>query len=177
MGKGDGKGDRRMVLPQVKLNGTVKLIVSFLTVMGTVVFDQVTKAGVMIYLNLHDLKPILPGLNLVYYRNSGAAFGIFADGGETKTLGLILVSVIAVGVIAYLIKDARDLRTVFALALIGGGAVGNLIDRAISGDVVDFIDVYIGSYHWPAFNIADSAISLGVVMILFLTFFQPKEEA
>jgi signal peptidase II len=103
--------------------------------------------------------------NLVHVRNTGGAFGIF--GGEKGGLGsllFVLVSLIAIGSILFLFVRLReDEKTLsLSLSLVLSGAIGNLIDRLRLGEVVDFLDFYLFSYHWPAFNIADSAICLGI---------------
>jgi signal peptidase II len=103
--------------------------------------------------------------NLVHVRNTGGAFGIF--GGEKGGLGsllFVLVSLIAIGSILFLFVRLREdeKRLSFSLSLVLSGAIGNLIDRLRYGEVVDFLDFYVLSYHWPAFNIADSAICLGI---------------
>jgi signal peptidase II len=103
--------------------------------------------------------------NLVHVRNTGGAFGIF--GGEKGGLGsllFVLVSLIAIGSILFLFIRLREdeKRLSLSLSLVLSGAIGNLIDRLRLGEVVDFLDFYLFSYHWPAFNIADSAICLGI---------------
>jgi signal peptidase II len=109
---------------------------------------------------------VIPGFfNLVHVRNTGGAFGIF--GGERGGLGSLLfvvVSLIAVGsILIFFIKAKEDEKSLsLSLSLVLSGAIGNLIDRLRYGEVVDFLDFYILSYHWPAFNIADSAICIGI---------------
>jgi signal peptidase II len=102
--------------------------------------------------------------NLTHVRNTGGAFGIF--GGDKEGIGSILfvVSLIAVGVILFLFTKAKEneKNLTLAFSLILGGAIGNLIDRLRYGEVVDFIDFYLSTYHWPAFNVADSAICIGI---------------
>ncbi|MBE9529215.1 MAG: signal peptidase II [Proteobacteria bacterium] len=139
--------------------------------------DQVTKAVIVSYLVWGEARTLIPGLfNIVYYKNTGAAFGIFASGGSARTIFLTVVSGVALVVIAVLIRKS-DRRSAFALSLIAGGAVGNLIDRLRYGSVVDFLDLHAGTLHWPAFNIADSAITVGVVIMLYLSFFASDRES
>jgi signal peptidase II len=132
--------------------------------------DQLTKAAVVRWLPLHDSIPIVEGfLNLVHVRNPGAAFSLLADSPDWfRAPFFIVVTLVAVGfllgVARRLEPGDRGLRT--ALGAVLGGAVGNLIDRLAYGEVVDFIDVYWGKYHWPAFNVADSCISVAVAAIL-----------
>ncbi len=118
----------------------------------------------------YEAIAVIPGaFNLVNWLNTGAAFGIFSSGAAANRILLIAVTIVSLVVIGFLIRTARtenDKITTFALSLIGGGAVGNLIDRVRLGSVIDFLDFYTGSYHWPAFNIADSAITIGVILTL-----------
>ncbi|VAW36137.1 Lipoprotein signal peptidase [hydrothermal vent metagenome] len=122
------------------------------------------------WLSPYEAVAAVPGaLNLVLWHNPGAAFGVLSTNAGTGRIFLIAITVIALVVIGLLLRTARkegDRLTAFSLALIGGGATGNLIDRIRLGAVIDFLDLYIGSYHWPAFNVADSAITVGVVLTL-----------
>ena len=140
-------------------------------VAAIVICDQITKAIVDRTMSLHDSIPIIDGFfNLTYVRNTGAAFGIFSGSHEAFRLPfLILVSVIAIGFVLVMLKRLRYEATgiAAALAFILGGAIGNLIDRALYGEVIDFLDVYWSNYHWPAFNVADSFITIGVTITLF----------
>ncbi|HEY7220122.1 MAG TPA: signal peptidase II [Candidatus Binatia bacterium] len=135
-----------------------------------IVFDQLTKAIVDRTMPLHHSIPIIDGLfSLTYVRNTGAAFGIFAGSHEAFRLPfLILVSMIAIGVICVMLKRLNEKETglITALTFILGGAIGNLIDRILYGEVIDFLDFYWSTYHWPAFNLADSFITIGVAITL-----------
>ena len=128
--------------------------------------DQWTKYAVQQRLALYQKVEVIHGFfNLIHVRNTGGAFGIF--GGEKGGLGSLLfvvVTLIAIGSILFLFIRLREHETTLSLSLslILSGAIGNLIDRLRSGEVVDFLDFYVMSYHWPAFNIADSAICLGI---------------
>jgi signal peptidase II len=137
-----------------------------------VAFDQLTKFIVDRSMPLHHSIPIIEGFfSLTYVRNTGAAFGIFAGSAELfRRPFLILVSVVAIGFIVVMLKRLRDSEKwlVIALAFILGGAIGNLIDRVLYGEVIDFLDCFWGSYHWPAFNVADSFITVGVTITLFI---------
>ena len=126
--------------------------------------------SIMAAFKLHDIREIIPGfLNLTYLHNSGAAFGFLSSVTSAwKQWFFIIMAVLALGFILVLYAQYcldRFMYTV-ALGLIGGGAVGNVIDRLRFGSVVDFIDVYVGTHHWPAFNVADSAICVGVGLFL-----------
>jgi signal peptidase II len=135
------------------------------------VLDQLTKMIVDRTMSLHQSIPIIDGFfSLTYVRNTGAAFGIFAGSHEAFRLPfLILVSVIALGFVVVMLKRLRDEETglITALSFIIGGAIGNLVDRVLYGEVIDFVDFYWSNYHWPAFNVADSCITVGVLITLY----------
>lgn len=139
-------------------------------VAAIVVIDQVTKVLVLRGLQLHDSVTIVPGLlNFTYVQNSGAAFGILNSvefPGKTLVLtALALMALAAIGV--YAIRFAGDTRlTRVGITLIFAGAVGNLIDRARLGFVVDFVDAYWSGWHFWAFNVADASISIGAIALL-----------
>ena len=147
---------------------------------AVIIVDQVTKLWVMTVFALHEQLTVIPGFfNLVYVTNTGAAFGFLAgDKTWLRQFFFVTVSIIALVVIAlaynHLKKQSRIF--VYSLGLIAGGAVGNLIDRLRFGSVVDFLDFYLGSYHWPAFNAADSAITVGVGLFLLGTLLQQIKE-
>jgi signal peptidase II len=132
------------------------------------VLDQATKFFIDRTFRLYESVPVVENFfHLTYVRNKGAAFGIFADS-AVRVPFLISVSLVAsLGILWYLgkLRDSQVL-TNFALSLIFGGAVGNLIDRVRFGEVIDFLDAHWYQYHWPAFNVADSAISVGVALLL-----------
>lgn len=136
-----------------------------------IVLDQLTKYVIDRSMPLHHSIPIIDGLfNLTYVRNTGAAFGIFAGSHEAFRLPfLLLVSIVAIGFVAVMLKRLRETETglITALSFILGGALGNLIDRVLLGEVIDFLDFYWSRYHWPAFNLADSFITIGVTITLF----------
>ncbi len=132
-----------------------------------VVLDFLTKR--LIVANVSPLGGIkvLPFLQIVYVENSGAAFGIFRSIG---TSFFIVISFIAISVIIiYLSKLGKGLEF-YAMSLVLGGAAGNLIDRLRTGKVVDFIDIFVGKWHWPAFNIADSALTIGIILFICSNF-------
>ncbi len=133
--------------------------------------DQLTKILIESRLAVGDVISVVPGFfNIILTYNPGAAFGIMSGLPDSiRYVALAATTVIALGAVLYFfIKEYRhDIVAQMALAGVLGGAVGNIIDRVRLGMVVDFLDVYFGSYHWPAFNIADSAICLGVFVIVF----------
>jgi signal peptidase II len=141
-------------------------------VAGTVfILDQVTKAIVQKTMSLHESIPVINGLfSLTYIRNPGAAFGLFAEHGN----GLRMAFFVTISVVAILflwtlfVKTPNEARLGrMSIAMVMGGAMGNLVDRIRFGEVVDFLDFYIGPYHWPAFNVADSSISIGVALMIW----------
>ncbi len=138
-----------------------------------VIADQATKAATDAYIiPFHSIDIIVGFFSLVNVRNPGAAFGILNDAGSIRIYLLSGVSILALIIIGVVLSKARERSEVIALSLIGGGAAGNLIDRLRFGEVVDFLDFYVGGSHWPAFNIADSAISVGVVIYLYCAYFK-----
>ena len=154
-----------------------QIYVIFAGVLGLVIAaDQITKDLISHSLLLFQSKPVFRGwLNFVHVHNTGVAFGFF-DGASVfpKTIFFSAITLIAVGIVLVYLKKAADagiLLQGLSLGLICGGAVGNLIDRFRIGAVVDFIDVYYKSYHWPAFNVADASISVGVVFLIIQVFF------
>lgn len=141
--------------------------------LAVLVLDQWTKWLVELHLPHHTAHPLIPGfLNLTHVRNTGVAFGLFATdhgGGSLMLVLLGLGALTAVGAYFWF-TPSRDRILLTALALVVGGAIGNLIDRISSGAVTDFIDVYVGNHHWPSFNVADSAISIGIVLMAIDSF-------
>jgi signal peptidase II len=145
-----------------------------------VIIDQLTKLWIMTNFALHEQQKVIPGFfDLVYVTNTGAAFGFLAGNRSwLRQVFFVGVAIVALVVIVYAYGHLRKQSKIFAysLGLIGGGAMGNLIDRLRFGSVVDFLDFYLGSHHWPAFNAADSAITVGVGLFLLGTFLQHLEE-
>lgn len=151
------------------MNSKFKLVL-FLVV-AIVALDQATKAIVDRSMLLNHSVPVIDGIfSLTYIRNTGAAFGFLARSGEFfRRTFLIGFSIAAIGFIVVMLRrlpQHEKLLTV-ALGFILGGAIGNLIDRLLYGEVIDFLDFYWSYHHWPAFNVADSFITVGVVVILF----------
>ena len=131
------------------------------------VLDQATKLYVDANFRLHETVPVIRGFfHLTYVRNKGAAFGILADN-AVRIPFFITVSIVAMlGIIWYLRQIRADQKlALFSLSLIFSGAFGNLIDRIRLGEVIDFLDVFWQRHHWPAFNVADSAITVGVTLL------------
>jgi signal peptidase II len=133
-----------------------------------VVFDQLTKFAATDYLTQHGEIHLAPFLNLVLVHNTGAAFGFLSSAGGWQNVFFIIVALAASAFILWMSwrLSANDKLLAVALMLVLGGALGNLLDRLIHGYVIDFIDVYYGAWHWPAFNVADSAITIGAVLLV-----------
>jgi signal peptidase II len=142
------------------------------------ILDQATKYLIEKHVRLYETITVVPGFfNLTHVRNRGAAFGILATvPGIWRSLFFISVTIIAVAVIGYLIRAATERWHVIAFSLIAGGAVGNLVDRLRYTEVVDFIQWYVKDYYWPSFNIADSAISVGVALLVVDMLFTKKHD-
>ncbi len=139
---------------------------------AVIILDQITKYYISHQFSLYETLSLFPGLNLTYVHNTGAAFSFLSDaGGWQRWLFISLSSIISIILIVWMKRHpAADIWMAIALALILGGAIGNLIDRVMFGYVIDFIVVYYQRLYWPAFNIADSAISVGVVMMIIDSF-------
>ncbi len=133
----------------------------------TIFFDQLSKWWI---LNLVMAPPkiieVTQFFNLVLVHNRGASFGIFSDAPGWASIALIVFAIIISIVLAIWMWQAQETFLSIALALVIGGAIGNVIDRIRFGAVVDFLDVHAGGWHWPAFNVADSAITLGVILLI-----------
>lgn len=154
--------------------------VLFLPALVVIALDQITKIAVIRDLRLYDSITVIPGFfSIVHVRNRGIAFGLLSHLGSNW--GTFLVSATTTAAIILLVLwlsrlRAGDNRTAFGLSLIIGGAVGNLIDRLRLGEVVDFLDFYVGSVHWPAFNVADSAVTVGTFwVVLSMVLYHPRE--
>ena len=145
-----------------------------------VILDRMTKWLIAQKISMNDSVDVIPGLfRLTHVQNKGAAFGLFSESpSEFKVAMLILFSVAALAVVSALLwKNGNALNTTaIALSLVFGGALGNLWDRVAAGRVIDFLDFYLGSHHWPAFNVADSAIVVGALLLLSEIFLAPQEE-
>lgn len=137
-----------------------------------IIVDQITKGIASAQLTMFDPVAVLPSFNFTLMHNQGAAFSFLSDaGGWQRWFFTILASIVSIAIIIWIKKlKPKEKMTAVSLSLILGGAIGNLIDRVRFGYVVDFIDVYYDTYHWPAFNIADSAITVGAVIMIIASF-------
>lgn len=130
--------------------------------------DQLTKWVIDHSMHVYQSIDLLPFFNLTYLRNQGAAFSFLSDaGGWQRWFFVTLSAVASAGIVYWLSRLGKNLRwEACAWAMVLGGAAGNLIDRAVFGYVIDFLDVFYRDWHWPAFNVADSAITIGIGMLL-----------
>ncbi|EHJ46646.1 lipoprotein signal peptidase [Solidesulfovibrio carbinoliphilus subsp. oakridgensis] len=148
--------------------------------LGLVLLDQATKLWIQNHMVLYTTRPVIPDFfNIVYVLNRGAAFGFLNRSDIAwQTYFFFAATALAVMIIVHLLRMARDddKLLVMGLGSILGGAIGNLIDRIKTGQVVDFLDFYWKSYHWPAFNVADIAIFLGSLALL-VAFYRMRRPA
>lgn len=143
-----------------------------------VVFDQLTKQWVSSSFTYGETLELLPFLNLTLVHNMGAAFSFLSDAGGWQRWFFTIVSlIVSVVLVVWLSRlPAKQYLLATALALVLGGAVGNLWDRVLLGYVVDFVDVYYQKYHWPAFNVADAAITIGAILLIIESLFSSKSD-
>jgi signal peptidase II len=133
-----------------------------------IVLDQLTKWWVSSALDYQEAIPVLPFFSLVRVHNTGAAFSFLADAAGWQRWFFIGIGIVASVIIVRLLRrHAREPRMALALALVLGGALGNIIDRVLLGHVVDFLYFHYRGFAWPAFNVADSAISVGAVLLIW----------
>ena len=153
----------------------------FLLIMvATIAGDQLVKFWVVRHFDLYQSKVIIPGFfNLTYLTNTGAAFGILAGRPalwrNLLFAGIVVLALLVIAILQYRVGRSSAWYT-SAFALVAGGAVGNLIDRIRLGSVIDFLDFYVGPYHWPAFNVADSAITVGAALLVILSVVRSEPE-
>ncbi|HPC04504.1 MAG TPA: signal peptidase II [Syntrophales bacterium] len=156
------------------MTGSMRYVVFFIAAGVVLLVDLATKSAVMSAFSLHESMTVIPGFfDLTYVRNPGAAFGFLARTSPAfRSFFFSGVAVAAILFILYFLFREKEagLTLTLSLGLIIGGATGNLLDRIRFGEVVDFLDFSIGGYHWPAFNAADSAISVGACLLLYEIF-------
>jgi signal peptidase II len=156
-------------------------LIKLLIVSGSViVLDQISKLVILRRIPMFEILPVIPGFfNITHIHNPGGAFGFMASQGpEIRSLLFLAMSSLAAVVVLYFYfsTPAHYVWLTSALLLIFGGAVGNMIDRVRFGEVVDFLDFYIGGYHWPAFNVADSGITVGMTVLVYHLLFDKMPE-
>ncbi|QKO23383.1 signal peptidase II [Rhodoferax sp. BAB1] len=138
--------------------------------LSAALLDQASKSLIDGMLTLGEQVPVSSFFNLVYVLNPGAAFSFLADAGGWQRYFFIVLALFVSGWLAFLVKTPRPRYEALGLSLILGGAVGNVMDRMITGKVVDFLDFHWNGMHWPAFNFGDVFISIGVALLLWTTF-------
>ena len=158
-------------MAKLSIKKNISIITTFFLI---IFFDQLTKILVIKNFQLYESLSILPFFNLTFIVNYGFAFG-FLNNPSLNQIIVILVIFSIIAYFLYLLIKTQDQFFRFSLILVLSGAVGNFIDRVLHGFVVDFIDIYLGSYHWPAFNLADSSITLGFILIMFNILFLNKK--
>lgn len=152
-----------------KLHYSITPLQSFVIALIILVLDQTTKYLVKSHISPFEIIRILPFFNIVYVENTGSAFGMFRSLGNVFFIAVAALAMVFVSILIIQDKDNR-----LNLSLILGGAAGNLTDRLIYGYVIDFLDVYVSRYHWPAFNVADSALTIGILLLMIKTVFSRK---
>lgn len=143
----------------------------FFIVFLVVIVDFLTKKAVIATIMPHKAINILPFLRIVYVENKGAAFGIFSNLGNNFFIAISIIAIISIMI--YVVRFAKGLE-IYSFSLILGGALGNLTDRIMLGKVIDFIDVFVGNWHWPAFNVADSALTIGIALFIMSSLLHRK---
>jgi signal peptidase II len=159
---------------------TSRYVLLGLVSLGIIVIDQATKVYIMQTMRLHESIVVIPNLfSITYIRNPGAAFGILSgSSGSFRFIFFGITSLFALGLLGtILVRMPKDdwMGQISVVAILGG-AIGNLLDRLRYGEVIDFLDVYIDTYHWPAFNVADSAITVGVIFLILHFAFEKQKE-
>jgi signal peptidase II len=149
----------------------------YLLVFLLVAFDQITKLLAYDYLNLYESIEISSFLSLTHVHNYGAAFSFLASEDGWQQYFLVAISSVAsLAIIVWIMKtDKQQVLKLIALSLLLSGAVGNLIDRAMLGFVIDFIDLHYQNFYWPVFNVADSTITLGIILLIIADFKYSKK--
>ncbi len=138
-----------------------------------IVADQFTKWLIMVeVMQPPRVIPVMPSLNIVMAWNTGVSFSMLSESGPMLLAGLAIL--VSLGLFIWLMR-LPDPLPAYGIGLVIGGAIGNVIDRFRFGAVFDFIDFYVGNWHWPAFNLADSAITIGVLLLLFDGLFQGRD--
>lgn len=131
--------------------------------------DQLSKQFIQAKVSPNEVINVLPFLNIVYVKNPGSAFGMFKFLGNTF---FIIFTILAISILIFFFLRDKQNKLIYSLLI--AGALGNLLDRILYGYVVDFIDFYYQSFHWPAFNIADSSLTIGIILFVYKAFLVKK---
>lgn len=167
--------EKNVTMPDIKNNWRNWLWITLLIIL----LDQITKIAADQYLVYQQPVALMPLFNFTLVYNQGAAFSFLSDAGGWQRWFFIVLSItISIVLVLWILKlkPQQKLQTA-SIALILGGAIGNLIDRSIYGHVIDFIDVYYQTHHFPAFNIADSAITVGAILLIFDSFINHEQNS
>ncbi|MDR2464103.1 MAG: signal peptidase II [Holosporales bacterium] len=151
----------------------------FITLLCTVLVDQLTKSLIVYRVGLSKVIPVIPHLNVVHIRNKGISFGIMNSSNVWQQAAILSIAILLCGCLVYQLFQSKQKVFSLCVGAILGGAIGNIIDRIVHGAVIDFIDFYIKEayflnlhiidWHWPAFNVADSAVVVGVIGLVVVT--------
>lgn len=141
-------------------------IMAFSIILLTLILDQITKAYILARIETGAIEA-LPFMNLVLVWNRGISFGLFNHGDPLPPILFVIISLAITAGFAIWLWRTQDRFLATGLALVIGGALGNVIDRLRFGAVIDFLDFHVAGWHWPAFNIADSAVCIGIAIVLF----------
>ncbi len=161
-------------IPGISLKARFGLLVMALAI---ILVDQITKLIARDNIELFTQKYVAPFWNWTLAYNTGAAFSLFANqGGWQRIFFGLIASVVAIGLVFFILNRKFSVLTGIAISFILGGAVGNLVDRVMVGHVTDFIDWHYGIHHWPAFNVADSFITVGVALLIIESLFFNKKQ-
>ena len=159
----------------VKVSPTLRR--GLLIALCVIALDQAAKWWILrSVMNPPQLVEIMPMFNLVLTWNRGVSFGLFDAGSSAGPWILSGVALLIVGILIFWLRGAEGKLVSVAVGFIAGGAIGNVIDRIVHGAVVDFLDVYWGSYHWPAFNVADSGITVGAILLVIDSLFSGRAQ-
>ncbi len=152
----------------------------FLLILVLLIADQLTKAIVFQKIAFLSSQSIIPGFfNLTHIHNRGAIFGFFSQS-ESQLLHIVLMlaTLVALALVVYyfFMTPPTEKLAIISLSLILAGALGNLIDRVFRGYVIDFLDLYVNKWHWPSFNVADSCVTIGAFLLVFVVFFKRRRK-
>jgi signal peptidase II len=167
-GKVKHEGESRLERP---LEGLKKALWMYMPAIDIIALDQISKHLIRSHLPLGQTYRVTDFFNLFHVINKGGAFSVFY--GNVGFLAAVSLAVVAFLIVYERRKPSLPIGQAVCLGILLGGTVGNLVDRLVFGEVTDFLDVYVGTYHWPTFNVADIAINLGVVSLLILQVLQP----
>ena len=149
----------------------------YLIAVPVILFDQITKWWILASIMQPPRTiPLTAFFNLVLAWNNGISFGLFNNNSDSNALILSILAIFIIICLHFWLNKAETKKIAIGLGLIIGGAIGNVIDRLVHGAVVDFLDFYFNTYHWPAFNVADSCITIGAIILIFDSLFSINQK-